>query len=133
MFSQTFSAHDLAVIGLLIVLEGVLSIDNALVLGLLAKRLPKSQQNRALTYGLVGAFVFRIIAIGTASFLLRWRIVKLIGGGYLVYIAIKHLFFESKDDDKEHITTTAEGEPVLVDEKGQPLCDEEAEEEIRKR
>ena len=92
-FSQTFSAHDLAVIGLLIVLEGVLSIDNALVLGLLAKRLPKSQQNRALTYGLVGAFVFRIIAIGTASFLLRWRIVKLIGGGYLVYIAIKHLFF----------------------------------------
>jgi predicted tellurium resistance membrane protein TerC len=40
MFGQTFAVHDLAVVGLLIVLEGVLSIDNALVLGLLAKRLP---------------------------------------------------------------------------------------------
>ena len=38
-FNQTFAAPDLAVIGLLIVLEGVLSIDNALVLGLLAIQL----------------------------------------------------------------------------------------------
>ena len=56
MFSQTFSPPDLVTIALLIVLEGVLSIDNALVLALLAKRLPKHQQARALTYGLVGAF-----------------------------------------------------------------------------
>ena len=132
-FSQTFGAHDLAVIGLLIVLEGVLSIDNALVLGLLAKRLPKAHQSRALTYGLVGAFVFRIIAIATASFLLRWRVVKLLGGAYLVYIAIKHLFFEHKDKEEETITTSAEGHPELRDEKGQPLSPQEAEEEIRKR
>ena len=63
MFGQTFETHDIAIIALLIVLEGVLSIDNALVLGLLARKLPKSQQRRALTYGLVGAFVFRVIAI----------------------------------------------------------------------
>ena len=59
IFGQTLAASDLAVIGLLIVLEGVLSIDNALVLGLLAKRLPPEQRNRALFYGLAGAFVFR--------------------------------------------------------------------------
>ena len=38
---QTFTSHDLVVIGLLVLLEGMLSIDNALVLGLLAKRVPK--------------------------------------------------------------------------------------------
>src|SRR5689334_14036731 len=86
MFGQTFTPNDLAVIGLLVILEGVLSIDNALVLGLLAKRLPKKLQSRALTYGLIGAFVFRLIAIGTAQYLLRWRIVKLLGGGYLLYV-----------------------------------------------
>src|SRR4051812_43699338 len=59
---------DLGVVGLLVLLEGVLSIDNALVLGLLAKRLPKQQQPRALNYGLVLAFVFRFAAIGTASY-----------------------------------------------------------------
>src|SRR3954468_16812563 len=99
IFDQTFDAHDLIIVGLLVVLEGVLSIDNALVLGLLAKRLPKKLQSRALTYGLVGAFVFRVIAIATAAFLLEWRIVKLIGGGYLIYVAVKHFFF---DDHSEH-------------------------------
>src|SRR6186713_760894 len=101
MFSQTFDTHDLAIIGLLIVLEGVLSIDNALVLGLLAKRLKPEQRNRALFYGLAGAFVFRFLAIGTATFLLQWTVVKLLGGGYLVYIAVKHLFFEAKEEEDE--------------------------------
>lgn len=66
-FEQTFTFADLAVIGLLVILEGVLSIDNALVLGLLAKRLPPHQRGRALTYGLIGAFVFRFISIATCA------------------------------------------------------------------
>jgi len=91
-FGQTFELHDLFVVGLLVLLEGVLSIDNALVLGLLAKRLPKHLQSRALTYGLVGAFVFRIAAIGTASFLLRWTFAKFLGGAYLLSVAGSHFF-----------------------------------------
>ncbi|MGH7176679.1 MAG: TerC family protein, partial [Tepidisphaeraceae bacterium] len=51
MFGQSFELHDLVVVALLVLLEGVLSIDNALVLGLLARRLPRHQQPRALTYG----------------------------------------------------------------------------------
>src|SRR5687768_12167836 len=113
---QTFETHDIAIIALLIVLEGVLSIDNALVLGLLAKRLPKHMQKRALTYGLVGAFVFRLIAIATATFLLKWTIFKLLGGGYLIYVAVKHFFFESQDPEKEKIKIGPDGQPVLVDE-----------------
>ncbi|MBC8104972.1 MAG: hypothetical protein H7Z14_00145 [Anaerolineae bacterium] len=100
-FNQQFAASDLAIIGLLIVLEGVLSIDNALVLGLLAKRLPKHQQQRALTYGLVGAFVFRIIAIALASLLLKWWIVKLLGGAYLIYVAVNHFFFDKNHEDDD--------------------------------
>jgi YkoY family integral membrane protein len=91
LFSQTFDLHDLFVILVLVVLEGVLSIDNALVLGLLARRLPHEQRRKALTYGLVGAFTFRLIAIAFASWLLRTRFVKLLGGAYLIYLAAKHL------------------------------------------
>ena len=134
MFGQTFESHDLAIIGLLIVLEGVLSIDNALVLGLLAKRLPKHQQKRALTYGLIGAFVFRLIAIAAASILLKWPIFKLIGGGYLIYVAVKHFFFESQDPEKEHIKLDASGQPILIDEStGEPLSRTEEEREIKSR
>src|SRR5438034_5758236 len=92
LFHQEFEWRDIAVVGLLVILEGVLSIDNALVLGLLAKRLPKRLQGRALTYGLVGALVFRMAAIGLATFLLQWTFAKFLGGAYLVYVALKHFF-----------------------------------------
>jgi len=111
---QQFEWGDLAIIGLLVLLEGVLSIDNALVLGLLAKRLPPEQRPRALSYGLIGAFVFRVLAIATASFLLRWTIVKFLGGAYLIFIAVKHLFFESPEEDGK-LVLDASGQPVLVD------------------
>jgi YkoY family integral membrane protein len=114
IFGQRLEPADVAVIGLLIVLEGVLSIDNALVLGILAKRLPKHQQSRALTYGLVGALVFRLIAIATATYLLKWRVVKLLGGGYLVWVAVKHFFFEKDDEHADQVVAGAEGEPKLV-------------------
>src|SRR6478672_13792700 len=97
LFGQTFEFHDLFIVGLLVVLEGVLSIDNALVLGLLARRLPKHLQSKALTYGLAGAFVFRVIAIAAAAYLLHWRFVKLLGGAYLVYVSAKHFFFDADE------------------------------------
>ncbi|HEV8379281.1 MAG TPA: hypothetical protein VGP99_10560 [Tepidisphaeraceae bacterium] len=100
VFGQKAELHDLVIIGLLVVLEGVLSIDNALVLGLLAKRVPKRLQGRALTYGLVGALVFRMAAIGAATWLLQWTVAKLLGGAYLVYVAVKHFFFEEDSEDE---------------------------------
>src|SRR5947208_13069071 len=93
-FGQKAEPHDAMIVALLVVLEGVLSIDNALVLGLLAKRVPKRLQARALTYGLVGALFFRMAAIGAAAYLLQWTCAKLLGGLYLIYVSVKHFFFE---------------------------------------
>jgi YkoY family integral membrane protein len=133
-FQQTFIPGDLAIIGLLVILEGVLSIDNALVLGLLAKRVPKSQQGRALTYGLVGAFVFRFLAIATAQYLMRWHVVKLLGGIYLIYVAAKYLVVELRVAKEEHIAEDANGTPILVgDDTGEPVPPDVAAEEVRAR
>lgn len=133
LWGQELVWSDFGLVALLVLLEGILSIDNALVLGMLAKRLPKHQRQKALTYGLVGAFVFRFIAIGVATFLLQWTWVKLVGGGYLVYIAVKHLFFESKEEHHEQIVATPEGAPALVRDSGEPLSPEEELEEIEER
>ena len=133
-WNQTFGAGDVVTILMLVLLEGMLSIDNALVLGLLAKRVPKPLQKRALTYGLVGAFVFRVIAIASVSYLLKWSIVKLFGGGYLVYIAVKHLFFEAKEETEQTVSVDAEGEPQLLNaETGAPLTAEQENIEIQER
>jgi YkoY family integral membrane protein len=90
MLHQTFQPRDLLLVLVLVILEGLLSIDNALVLGLLARKLPPRSQTKALTYGLIGSFAFRLIAVAAAAWLLEWRIVKLLGGAYLLFIAAKH-------------------------------------------
>jgi YkoY family integral membrane protein len=89
---------DLLTIATLTVLEGILSVDNALVLAILVRTLPPEQRRKALTYGIVGAFVFRFIALIFAAHLMQLWVFKLIGGGYLVYLAMKHMFFFDKED-----------------------------------
>jgi YkoY family integral membrane protein len=90
------SASDFITIGLLVLLEGLLSADNALVLAVLVMGLPRAEQNRALRYGLVAAFAFRFIAVSLAAFLLRAAWIKLAGGGYLLYLAAAHFLGPSQ-------------------------------------
>lgn len=90
---HALQALDLLTIGTLTLLEGILSVDNALVLAILVRTLPPDQRRRALTYGIVGAFVFRFIALIFAGQLMQLLVFKLLGGGYLVYLAMKHMFF----------------------------------------
>src|SRR3954452_21466882 len=75
----------------LVFLEGLLSGDNALVLAVMVRHLPKSQQKRALRYGIAGAFFFGLVAVLFANTLLRYWGFKLGGGIYLLYLSIGHL------------------------------------------
>jgi YkoY family integral membrane protein len=90
---------DLATVGVLVVLEGLLSADNALVVAVMILGLPRHQQKKALRYGLVGAFAFRIAATLLAVYLIRLAFVKLLGGLYLVYLTYQH-FFRSGDAEQ---------------------------------
>jgi YkoY family integral membrane protein len=81
---------DFVTIGLLVLLEGLLSADNALVLALMILGLPRRDQKKALKYGLVGAFAFRTLATLLATYLIRIEWVKLLGGAYLLYLAYQH-------------------------------------------
>jgi YkoY family integral membrane protein len=87
-----FHVSDLITIALLVVLEGLLSADNALVLAILVLGLPRHQQKQALRYGIAGAFVFRILATLLAVHLLQLAWIKLIGAGYLLYLTYSHFF-----------------------------------------
>jgi YkoY family integral membrane protein len=77
-------------------LEVVLSIDNAAVLATMVKQLPKNQQKKSLTYGIIGAYVFRGLALLFASVLINILWLKVVGGLYLIYLAYKSLFGEQK-------------------------------------
>ncbi|MBC1482949.1 TerC family protein [Listeria sp. FSL L7-1485] len=76
----------------LVILEGILSADNAVVMAVIVKGLPHEKQRKALFYGLVGAFVFRFIALFLISFLVKIWEIQAIGAIYLLYLAIKHMW-----------------------------------------
>ena len=81
---------DFVTIGLLVLLEGLLSADNALVLAILVLGLPREQQRKALRYGILGAFLFRGLATALAAYLIDVAWVKLIGAAYLLYLPYSH-------------------------------------------
>lgn len=81
---------DFITIALLVLIEGLLSADNALVLAVLVLGLPRRQQRKALRYGIIGAFAFRILAILAAVHLMAFAWVKLIGSVYLLYLSYSH-------------------------------------------
>ncbi len=74
----------------LIVLEGLLSADNALVMAIMVRPLPKHQQKRALMYGVAGAFVFRFLMLAVAHWVIKLWYLRAAGGLYLAYLAGRH-------------------------------------------
>jgi YkoY family integral membrane protein len=85
----------------LVVLEGLLSADNALVLAVMVRHLPTGEQKRALRFGLWGAFGFRLIAVLLSGILMRFWMFKVLGGLYLLYLSVAH-FLHHADSDLGH-------------------------------
>ncbi|WP_410770333.1 TerC family protein [Fontibacillus sp. BL9] len=90
---------------LLVALEGLLAADNALVLAIMVKHLPESDRKKALFYGLLGAFVFRLASLFIISFLVDVWQIQAIGALYLLFISINHIVrkvvFKNKISEKQ--------------------------------
>ena len=85
----------------LVFLEGLLAADNAVVMAVMVKHLPKEQQKKALFYGLFGAVIFRFIALFMITFLVNIWQVQAIGAAYLLFIAGKHIYDQRKNKEED--------------------------------
>jgi YkoY family integral membrane protein len=81
----------------LIVIESLLSVDNAAVLATMVLDLPKNQRSRALRYGIIGAYVMRGICLFLAAWLVKIWWLKPLGGLYLLYLAFD--YFKGKANE----------------------------------
>ncbi len=93
----------------LIVIESLLSVDNAAVLATMVLDLPKEQRQKALRYGIIGAYVFRGVCLFLAAWLVKIWWLKPLGGLYLLYLAFS--YFKGKMSEKD-----AEDEAVKKEE-----------------
>lgn len=87
----------------LIIIEGLLSVDNMLAIAALASRLPEGQKKIALRMGLAGAYVFRGVALLFAGFIMEHEWVKFLGAFYLIHLMAEHFsdLAAETDDDPE--------------------------------
>jgi tellurite resistance protein TerC len=112
----------LTIIVQLIFLEGILSIDNAAVLGAMVNHLPNdkpipwprrlahlhawgdrvlgNQRDAALKVGLLGAYVGRGAMLVLAGWIIQFPWLRVLGAAYLIYLAIRH-FGEAFDRSGE--------------------------------
>lgn len=86
----------------LVLIEGLLSVDNALGIAAMAAQLPKHQQKPALRWGLVGAYTFRGIALALVAWLMHNEWVKWFGALYLIYLACRHVQLHPVEESSEH-------------------------------
>ena len=92
-FIQPDPRTALLVVLNLILIESLLSVDNAAVLATMVMDLPGKDRKRALRIGLFFAYLFRGTALVFASILIKINWLKLVGGGYLLYLSA-HFFYK---------------------------------------
>jgi YjbE family integral membrane protein len=80
------------------VINIVLSGDNAVVIAMACRNLPKHQVKWGIIWGTVGAVVARVVLTFVAAWLLQFAYLQIIGGLLLLYIAI-HLLTQKEDDE----------------------------------
>jgi YkoY family integral membrane protein len=86
----------------LVLIESLLSVDNAAVLATMVMDLPPEQRGRALKYGIIGAYVFRGLCLLLAGYLVQVWWLKPIGGLYLLWLAVSYFWRKAtpkKEDD----------------------------------
>jgi YkoY family integral membrane protein len=88
---------------ILVVLEAVLSADNAIALAAIAQGLEDEDlQRRALNFGLVAAYVLRVSLILTATWVVQFWQFELLGAAYLLWLVFQHFTSATEEDDRHH-------------------------------
>ncbi|WYL96670.1 MAG: hypothetical protein HEQ35_25255 [Gloeotrichia echinulata IR180] len=97
-----FSVEAPIVLLILVLLEAVLSADNAIALAAIAQGLEdKKLEQQALNLGLVVAYVLRITLLLTATWVQSFWQFELLGAAYLLWLVFQH-FTSQEDDENQH-------------------------------
>ena len=94
----------LTLLPILIILELLLSADNAIALASLTKTLDKAKdRSKALNIGITISLVLRILLILLSSFLLKYLFIRIFAGLYLIYLFISNIFLSNDQSDLDNV------------------------------
>jgi YkoY family integral membrane protein len=101
-FSPNIGIQTPFLLVILVILEAVLSADNAIALAAIAQGLPDQKlQRQALNFGLVAAYILRITLIFTATWVIQFWQFEVLGAAYLLWLVFNYFLIE-KEEDNSH-------------------------------
>lgn len=93
--------EGLPVVLSLIVIEGLLSVDNALAIAAMARHLDEKKRQMAMNIGYIGAYGFRILALLVATWIIANHWVMLLGALYLIWLMCAHFVGQKEQEEDE--------------------------------
>ena len=94
---EFLTAHFWVAVGQIILIDILLGGDNAVVIALACRGLPKEQRTKGIIWGTAGAIVLRVILIAFALTLLQVPFLKFVGALLLIWIGVKLIAPEDED------------------------------------
>ena len=70
----------------IIFIDIIMAADNAIIIGLIAANFAPKHRKQIIMYGVLAAFIFRILFAFSATYLFGFPIIKIIGGLLLIWI-----------------------------------------------
>jgi YjbE family integral membrane protein len=89
--------HEILLALEILLISAILSVDNALVIGLATRHLPNGIRQQAIYWGTMGAVGLRVLLSFAAFYLINLPYLKLFGGVFLLYAAYKMLGEEREE------------------------------------
>ncbi len=113
-FFGTIGPEWFMALGSILLVNLVLSGDNAIIIALASKNLPEGQRKKAIVWGSVGAVILRIILTFIAAYLLNIPYLQFLGGLALLYIAVNLLKEDSAEGDYGEATSYREAIKIIL-------------------
>ena len=70
----------------IVFIDIVMAADNAIIIGLVAANFAPANRKKIIMYGVLGAFIFRVIFAASVTYLFQFTFIKLVGGALLLWI-----------------------------------------------
>jgi YjbE family integral membrane protein len=96
--SLSLDAHFFSALFSIVLIDLLLAGDNAVVIAMAVRGLPKKQRRRGIIFGALAAVLLRVILTFFVSQLLQLSFVKLAGGLLILWVAVK-LFNQGGDEE----------------------------------
>ena len=112
--TESLQTEQVLIFFQIVFIDIVMAADNAIIIGLIAASFAKTDRQKIIMYGVLAAFIFRVIFALITVQLLQYPILKIIGGALLIWIILKLLH------DLQLLEVFKTAKPKIVKPKKQP-------------